>query len=177
MDVYSRRSTWDLIKRAKNGRCIVLTTHFLDEADSLGDRIGIMAHGELQCVGSSLFLKALFGVGYTMTCTRQSSLASEADTPALLGIVQKHVETAEILSDAAGEISFRLPLKDSGKFPEMFEELDENLESLKLLNYGISVTTLEEGASFTYFYSQSLTCPNISSRFIYVSVFEGWTTG
>lgn len=33
------------------------TTHFLDEADQLGDRIAIMAKGNIQCCGSSLFLK------------------------------------------------------------------------------------------------------------------------
>lgn len=41
MDPFSRRSIWDLIRRSKAGRTIVLTTHFMDEADLLGDRIGV----------------------------------------------------------------------------------------------------------------------------------------
>ena len=50
MDPISRRATWDIIEAAKPGRAIVLTTHSMEEADILGDRIAIMvtsraAHG------------------------------------------------------------------------------------------------------------------------------------
>lgn len=69
MDPYSRRATWDLLQKCKKHRCILLTTHYMDEADVslefyqfspsqlLGDRIAVMSAGQLQCVGSSLFLK------------------------------------------------------------------------------------------------------------------------
>jgi ATP-binding cassette subfamily A (ABC1) protein 3 len=70
MDPYSRRWTWNLLKQKKAGRVIVLTTHFMDEADYLGDRIAIMANGNIQCCGSSLFLKNKYGVGYTFTITK-----------------------------------------------------------------------------------------------------------
>ncbi len=52
-----------MIKSNRQGRVIVLTTHFMDEADLLGDRIAIMSHGRLVCSGSSLFLKNHYGVG------------------------------------------------------------------------------------------------------------------
>jgi ATP-binding cassette subfamily A (ABC1) protein 3 len=42
----------------------------MDEADILGDKIGIMAEGKLVCEGSSLFLKKRFGVGYNMTVVK-----------------------------------------------------------------------------------------------------------
>ena len=51
MDPHSRRFTWDVVNRMKEGRIIVLTTHYMDEADLLGDRIAIMSQGELQCMG------------------------------------------------------------------------------------------------------------------------------
>ena len=57
MDPYSRRSTWNILQRNKAGRIILLTTHFMDEADILADRIAVMKTGKLQCVGSSTFLK------------------------------------------------------------------------------------------------------------------------
>lgn len=50
-----------MIRQNKQDRCIVLTTHFMDEADILGDRIAIMSEGHLRCVGGSLFLKKEFG--------------------------------------------------------------------------------------------------------------------
>ena len=59
-----RVQVWDIIERAKQDRAIVLTTHSMEEADMLGDRIAIMAKGHLRCLGSSLRLKQKFGAGY-----------------------------------------------------------------------------------------------------------------
>jgi len=61
MDPESRRHTWDLLQRHRVGRTVVLSTHFMDEADLLGDRIAIMASGVIRCCGSSLFLKNKYG--------------------------------------------------------------------------------------------------------------------
>jgi ABC-type multidrug transport system ATPase subunit len=72
VDPASRRAIWDILLRKKDcpidgRRTIVLTTHFLDEADYLGDRIGILHGGRLVCCGSSLFLKQAYGIGYSLT--------------------------------------------------------------------------------------------------------------
>ncbi len=67
MDTSARRFIWEMLKNYKSGRIVVLTTHFMDEADFLGDRIGIMGEGKLICCGSSVFLKNKFGVGYNLT--------------------------------------------------------------------------------------------------------------
>ena len=61
MDPQARRSTWDLLQAEKKKRTILLTTHFMEEADVLGDRIAIMAKGRVQCSGTSLFLKKKLG--------------------------------------------------------------------------------------------------------------------
>ena len=60
LDIQARRQMWDLLDRYKEYRVIILTTHYMDEADLLGDRIGIMSEGRLICCGSSLFLKNRF---------------------------------------------------------------------------------------------------------------------
>ena len=63
----TRRHVWDVIEAAKQNRCIVLTTHSMEEADILGDRIGIMAKGRLRCLGNSVRLKTRFGAGYKVS--------------------------------------------------------------------------------------------------------------
>lgn len=60
MDPYSMRLTWQLIKKIKKGRIIMLTTHSMDEAEELGDRIGIMANGSLKCCGRLSVFKLLW---------------------------------------------------------------------------------------------------------------------
>lgn len=64
MDPITRRHVWDIIENAKKGRAIILTTHSMEEADILSDRIGIMTKGKLSCIGNSIRLKSRFGTGY-----------------------------------------------------------------------------------------------------------------
>ena len=45
MDLGARRALWDMLKNYRRDKIIILTTHYMDEADILGDRIGIMANG------------------------------------------------------------------------------------------------------------------------------------
>ena len=71
---------------------MVLTTHFMDEADILGDRIGIMANGTLLCCGSSLFLKNKFGVGYRL------NISGNSQTPPLDSIIFGHIPSANRMS-------------------------------------------------------------------------------
>ncbi len=59
----------------------MLTTHSMEEADILGDHIGIMAKGRLRCIGTSVRLKNRFGEGYKVTPTLPSSLLIPAPSP------------------------------------------------------------------------------------------------
>ncbi|KAG4062461.1 ATP-binding cassette sub-family A member 3 [Phytophthora cactorum] len=142
MDPYSRRSTWELIQRNRAGRVVILTTHFLDEADILGDRIAIMAEGKLQCVGSSLFLKKRFGVGYRLSFVRQSN--NGMPSLSIASLIQHRVPQAIIASDVGTELTFQLPFEASAGFPELFRELESHQAELGILSFAISVTTLEE---------------------------------
>lgn len=59
-----------MIKKHRRHRAVVLTTHSMEEADVLCDRIAIMVEGRLATVGTSLDLKSQFGVGYTLTVVK-----------------------------------------------------------------------------------------------------------
>jgi len=141
MDPYSRRSTWQILQNAREGRIMVLTTHFMDEADLLGDRIAIMAEGQLRCAGSPIFLKGKYGVGYNLTLIKADG---GANVPAIKAAILKHVPAAEMYSNVGAELSYRLPLAASSKFPRMFDSLDAKLGELGIETYGVSVTTMEE---------------------------------
>ncbi|XP_014907104.1 ATP-binding cassette sub-family A member 1-like isoform X2 [Poecilia latipinna] len=71
VDPYARRGIWDLLLKYRQARTIILSTHHMDEADILGDRIAIISHGKLCCVGSSLFLKTHLGTGYYLTLVKR----------------------------------------------------------------------------------------------------------
>ena len=67
VDPYSRRFLWDMIRAMRKGRCIIITTQSMQEADVFADRKLIMSHGKLRCAGTSLFLKNRFGLGYHLS--------------------------------------------------------------------------------------------------------------
>jgi ATP-binding cassette, subfamily A (ABC1), member 3 len=173
MDPYSRRFTWNVIRNYKRDRIIILTTHFMDEADILGDRIAIMAEGQLRCIGSSLFLKKTYGVGYQLTIDGgQRSARHDSDKPdnssqerleasvsdvgsvsnseevgmesKITRIVNKFVREAVVLSDVGSGLSYRLPLNTAHLFAPMFMALDEQIQEALFSSYGVSMTTLNE---------------------------------
>jgi ATP-binding cassette, subfamily A (ABC1), member 3 len=130
----------------QHGRILLLTTHFMDEADVLGDRIAIMVPGpgRLKAVGSSLFLKGHYGVGYSLTVVKADQQA--VPSAPIVALVQAHVPQAEVTSEAGAELAFRLPFASSPAFPALFRALDARRDSgeLRVSTYGISVTTLLE---------------------------------
>ncbi|XP_056155293.1 retinal-specific phospholipid-transporting ATPase ABCA4-like [Lampris incognitus] len=71
VDPYSRRSIWDLLLKYRAGRTVILSTHHMDEADLLSDRVAIISQGRLYCCGSPLFLKNGFGAGFYLTLVRR----------------------------------------------------------------------------------------------------------
>ena len=50
----------------------------MDEADVLGDRIAVIANGQLSCSGSSLFLKSFYGEGYHLIVVKKSSVEDDS---------------------------------------------------------------------------------------------------
>ncbi|XP_065097861.1 phospholipid-transporting ATPase ABCA1 isoform X2 [Paramisgurnus dabryanus] len=80
VDPYSRRGIWDLLLKYREGRTIILSTHYMDEADLLGDRIAIISQGKLCCCGTPLFLKARLGTGYYLTLVKREMHGTPSTT-------------------------------------------------------------------------------------------------
>eukprot|EP00036_Acanthoecidae_sp_10tr_P009012 CAMPEP_0182928582 /NCGR_PEP_ID=MMETSP0105_2-20130417/15659_1 /TAXON_ID=81532 ORGANISM="Acanthoeca-like sp., Strain 10tr" /NCGR_SAMPLE_ID=MMETSP0105_2 /ASSEMBLY_ACC=CAM_ASM_000205 /LENGTH=1795 /DNA_ID=CAMNT_0025066587 /DNA_START=139 /DNA_END=5526 /DNA_ORIENTATION=- len=140
MDPAARRATWELIKKYTANRTILLSTHFMDEADVLGDRIAIMSEGVVKCAGTSIFLKGLYGVGYSLTML----VGPTGDAQTVLEFVQRYVPAAEIQSNVGAEMSILLPRGTQKNFPDLFASLDKSLVELAIQSYGCTVTTMEE---------------------------------
>ncbi|KAK3796087.1 hypothetical protein RRG08_044081 [Elysia crispata] len=140
MDPAARRQTWNVLQRARRDRTIVLSTHYMDEADLLGDRIAIMAEGVIKCCGSSIFLKKLYGAGYHLIAVK----GPDCNVDSLTTVVQFHIPTAELESVINTEVSYILPNSESARFPALFNELDDNKVKLGITSFGTSATTMEE---------------------------------
>ncbi|CAG9570303.1 putative ATP-binding cassette protein subfamily A,member 2 [Leishmania major strain Friedlin] len=140
MDVGARRYTWGLLRAMAKCHTILLSTHFMDEADLLGDSVAILNKGCLQCAGSNMFLKAKLGVGYVLTL----SVVAHANWMAVAGVVREHVPSATRLGSGAGEMAFRLPMRTKAAFPALLAEIEGRGSQLGVNAYSVSATTLEE---------------------------------
>lgn len=111
----------------------------MDEANVLGDRIGIMAEGELKCLGSAFFLKKRFNVGYRLVCVKKNECIADDVTEIVDAAVPG--SKAQIVGN---ELIYKLPTRYTTKFQQMFEKLETKQRSLKLQGFGISLNTLED---------------------------------
>ncbi|VFV28390.1 low quality protein: atp-binding [Lynx pardinus] len=164
VDPYARRAIWDLILKYKPGRTILLSTHHMDEADLLGDRIAIISHGKLKCCGSPLFLKGAYGDGYRLTLVKRPAEPGDPQEPGLTSsppgrtqlsscsepqvsqFIRKHVASCLLVSDTSTELSYILPSEAAkkGAFERLFQHLERSLDTLHLSSFGLMDTTLEE---------------------------------
>jgi ABC-type multidrug transport system ATPase subunit len=138
MDPVNRRHVWSFIEQFKVNRTIVLTTHSMEEADVLGDRIAIMAHGQLCAIGTSMQLKTRFGNGYRVSIVTDHERLQEAKD-----FVDSRAPTAILTDDSAGALVYQFPAHNIDAVPSFVRHLDEEDSGL-IRNWGLSQTSLEE---------------------------------
>ena len=168
MDITSRRNLWDILKRQSEQKIIILTTHYMEEASVLGKRIGIINAGKMKCIGTPLFLIERFGKFMSLNITKEA----DAENQKIVDFIKERSPDMEyeILSE---EIMFRIPKENTNDYGsddhlvlsknstpkkskgnnssknsidlrKFFDELDKNLNALKIKSYSASMPTLED---------------------------------
>jgi len=152
MDTSSRRDTWDILRSKKFGRIIVLTTHFMEEADVLGDRIAIMDRGKIMCNGSPEFLKKLYQCGYNINCLHVSDATAgsgkddmKTKRERLMNMTKEILDPDKprLLSQSGKDTTMLIPFSASSKLSGLLHALDDTSKS-GLETYSVGVSNLEE---------------------------------
>ncbi len=79
LDPQARRQVWDLVEHLKgSGRTIILTTHYMDEAERLCDRIAIMDHGKIISLGTPRELIASIGAEHMVEFSVDRQVSTDA---------------------------------------------------------------------------------------------------
>ncbi|CAF1373636.1 unnamed protein product, partial [Rotaria sordida] len=142
VDPYARRAIWEVLLKLKRGRTILLSTHHMDEANVLGDRIATISNGQLKFCGTSLFLKTTFGEGYILTLIKKDPwMASKND---VTSTITQYKPQAYLKEETRKELQYILPLKSRHLFPKFFSILDSRKELLSIIGYGLQDVSLEE---------------------------------
>ncbi|XP_042658487.1 ATP-binding cassette sub-family A member 10 isoform X1 [Tyto alba] len=139
LDPLSRHRVWSLLKEHRAGRVILFSTQFMDEADILADRKAFISHGKLKCVGSSLFLKKKWGIGYHL----RIHVSDSCDLENMTSLVKRYIPNVIFSGHSQYELRYKLPLENVNKFPDLFSGLD-SCSDQGIINYGVSMTTLED---------------------------------
>lgn len=140
LDVETRRELWDLLLSLRGERTVLLSTHFMEEADALGDRVAALHSGELRCFATTMHLKKAIGNGYRLSLTT-IGLPKESD---ITEEVLTHVPDATVKEKTINSLSFNLPATANNQFPQLFCALESKKPELSIDSIGVGVSTLEE---------------------------------
>ncbi|KAL2873688.1 hypothetical protein SGCOL_011172 [Colletotrichum sp. CLE4] len=105
IDALSRRKIWDILLSERGKRTIILTTHFIDEADLLADNIAILSKGSLKAEGSSVALKNTLGDGYRIHVLNAKDLRAPPEVRrATLAVSSNTITYTAPLSSIAADV-------------------------------------------------------------------------
>ncbi|ORX51393.1 hypothetical protein BCR36DRAFT_411859 [Piromyces finnis] len=159
LDPYSRKKVWELLIENKKGCVTFITTHYMDEADFLSDRKMIISNGDITCLGTSLFLKNIFNMNYSLDIQSIDDKDVSLVDNLIKNINQnflKSKKTAktniEVTDDKNGVskecyiTTYLLPMTYSKSFKDIFKELNLLIkdENNSIENYSLTAPTLEE---------------------------------
>lgn len=138
LDPRSRYRLWECIQTHKAGKTVMLTTHSMEEAQRLCDRVGIIA-GRLLAVGSPTALKLRLSSGYRLTASVPASRVAQLATL----ITSEFSSDAELLPDSlGGSVSYSLP-RDVD-LARVFTVMEASREEFQVRDWGVSQSSLED---------------------------------
>lgn len=143
IDPFARRAIWDLVLKYKENRTIIIATHFMDEADILGDRVAILSEGMLKAIGTPLTLKKEYGSGYRISVSLRTDSECFNEFQAWL---KNYGDDVVVLNYNGKEAELGLPGWSTPQMEEMLAHLDRrhNYLDFPVKEYSLNDTTLEE---------------------------------
>ncbi|OMJ16749.1 ABC transporter A family member 7 [Smittium culicis] len=139
LDPEVRRVVWNIINENKLGKTIILTTHSMEEAEVLCNRIGIMAHGTMRCLGTPLRLKQKYGSGFLVSISANAAHLHLAKNFIESLLPDKHRIVDSHLNGASWEF-----IPYDGLIPNLYYEINDKKASYYIDNWSISQTSLDE---------------------------------
>lgn len=136
LDPLSKRAIWDILSEIKENKSIILTTHSLEEAEVLCDKIGIISHGQLQCIGTPSKMKSKFGSGYSLIINFDPKLKDQAKE-----FIQKLLPNAKIAKESYEMVIYKFSKNDI-QLSELLDQIKDKKDIIT--ECSISSSTLED---------------------------------
>ena len=143
LDVVARRNLWKFLKNYKKDKIIIVTTHSLEEAEYLGDRIGIMNNGNFICSGSSSFLKQKYETGFNLNLIVNDKIFTDEKKEELINEIKKYEPHLEVKLSTKFQLQVVLQ-SNNENISQILEIIENNKELYGIEDYSISSTSLED---------------------------------
>ncbi|OUM62745.1 hypothetical protein PIROE2DRAFT_43994 [Piromyces sp. E2] len=142
MDPATRRFVWNILTTYKNNdnSSIVITTHSMEEAELLCDRIGIIVNGELNAIGSPTHIKMKFGNTYTLEIQCTDSKVVDEWIRKDLPMINEEDVVCEIKSDKRIKYTFKI----TENYCDIFKIMEKYKTKNVVTDYSFSQTSLED---------------------------------
>ncbi|UJR37764.1 hypothetical protein I4U23_030457 [Adineta vaga] len=141
LDPSNRRLLWDWLRTMKEGKTLLLTTHFMEESDALSDRIMIIANGIIKADGTSAKLKEEHGSGYKLIVNKQSNHDTNTITNELRAYLPQITVEADI---PGGDVVFRTNQQPNEQFVQGLRQLDIMKSKNLIKSYGVQNSTMDD---------------------------------
>lgn len=145
MDPATKRYLWNaLCKVRDSGKCVILTSHSMEECEALCTRIAIMVNGQFKCLGSSQHIKNKFAKGYNLIIKLKKTDLFIVDTDPIQQFIKLQFPKAK-LKEKHEELLY-YHIKDLSKpWSEMFGILEEAKKgNFNIEDYTLGQSSLEQ---------------------------------
>lgn len=146
VDAGAKRHLWKVIKRRAPSQTVVLTTHSMEEAEALCDRIAIQVKGQLRCLGTPSHIKAKYGSGYQLEiyANRSADMRERQLTEFLRSNLSQQIN---LIEHHAGHYLYQLPpMKGIGglSLGKVFTQMQANMDAMGIREYSLAQPSLEQ---------------------------------
>ncbi|KAI2584770.1 ATP binding cassette subfamily A member 5, partial [Homo sapiens] len=145
MDPKAKQHMWRAIRTAfKNRkRAAILTTHYMEEAEAVCDRVAIMVSGQLRCIGTVQHLKSKFGKGYFLEIKLKDWIEN-LEVDRLQREIQYIFPNASRQESFSSILAYKIPKEDVQSLSQSFFKLEEAKHAFAIEEYSFSQATLEQ---------------------------------
>ena len=144
LDPVKRRHFWQLIQKITKERAVLLTTHLMEEADTLCNQIGIITSGKLRCIGNSLSLKSIFTKGLKLQVVLDKQYRDKESRAEFVKEIQEMVPGIEMEEYFQGTMQLVVKKGAGVKLSYLFEVMMGLLEGKRMSDWSVSLGSLED---------------------------------
>ena len=140
MDIIAKRFFWRVIEALRNEHAVVLTTHSMEEAESVCSRVGIIVDGKMKCLGSLQRIKSVYGTGYDVQLKpgqlHQVSLCKQ--------FMQSQLPASILVEEHGTSLKYTIPRETVSSVSFIFETVSRLSLDIGMSEFGVSQTSLEQ---------------------------------